>query len=295
MPNRADTFNRTDESPLATPSDAGSDWVSINGTIAVVTNEARGTSNESRSYLECGTADGDVVAEIGSVNLGSGHVLGRVTDANNSLFALLSATTLTIWKQVASSYTQVLNVTGLTIAEGDTFGLRMAGDQVTLLHNGSTVGAAQTISDFTSVTKHGIRFDNPATLNAFAFTAAVGGTAPDAPTIGTATSAGTDAIDLTWTDNSDDEDDFRVQYDTVNTFDDDPQELVIETEDTESTEIGSLLPNTTYYFRVRAENAFGNSDWSDTVSATTDAEVSPEEETRISSPAGWLRRRRLKF
>jgi hypothetical protein len=120
------------------------------------------------------------------------------------------------------------------------------------------------------------------------------GTPPDAPTIGTATAAGTDAIDLTWTDNADDEDDFRVQYDTVNTFDDDPQELVIETEDTESTEVGSLLPNTTYYFRVRAENAFGNSDWSDTVSATTDAEEAEEEEMP-RSPAGWLRRRRLKF
>jgi hypothetical protein len=183
MANRADTFNRTDESPLGTPSDAGSDWVSVNGTIAVVTNEARGTSVEARSYLECGTADGDVVAEIGSVNLGSGHVIARVTDATNALFILPAATSLALWKQVAGSYSNVVTVGSLTVAIGDTFGLRMAGDQVTLLHNGSTVGSAQTVSDFTSVTKHGIRFDNPATLNAFTFTAA----APAAPTVSSAT------------------------------------------------------------------------------------------------------------
>jgi hypothetical protein len=123
-----------------------------------------------------------------------------------------------------------------------------------------------------------------------------GGTAPDAPTIGTATAAGTDAIDLTWTDNADDETQFRVQYDRVNTFDQDPQEIVVDTEDTESTEVGDLTPaGVEWFLRVRAENEFGNSDWSATVSATTDAEEAEPEATTPSSPAGWLRRRRLKF
>jgi hypothetical protein len=372
MANRADTFNRTDESPLATPSDAGSDWVSINGTIAVVTNEARGTSVEARSYLECGTADGDVVATIGTVNLGSGHVLGRVTDANNSLFLLLSSTSFTLWKQVAGSYSNLYSVGSLTVVIGDTFGLRMAGDQVSILHNGSVVGVAQTVSDFTAVTKHGIRFDNPATLDAFTFTEAApaaptldsatvltegnslslvfsesvtigaggnggvtvtpsGGAATatyasgsgsdtlvytlnrtlatsetittsytqpgngieatsggtdvatftdeattnntiNAPTIGTATAAGTDAIDLTWEDNATNETQFEYQRALASDFVG-ATTVVVDTEDAESTQSASLDDDTEYFYRVRAKNGNGVSLWSGTVSATTDDDV----------------------
>jgi hypothetical protein len=395
MANRTDNFNRANESPLGTPSDAGAAWVSVSGTIAVVSNVGAVTAAEAISYLEASTADGDVVAKI-VTGLTSSHILGRVTDTNNFLLiTAANATTLTLFKKVASNWTEVISVGSLTLALDDTIGIRMAGNQVTMLHNGSTVGAAQTVNDFTAVTKHGIRFDNSGSVDDFAFTAAVvaptvssatvltegnvlrmvfsesvtigaggnggvtvtpsGGAATatyasgsgtntlnytlsrtlatsetltrtyvqpgngieatsggadvasfttqavtnntiNAPTIGTATATGTDAIDLTWTDNASNETQFEVEYDTADTFDVDPQTLLVDTADVESTEAANLdPPGTEWFLRVRAKNGNGVSLWSDDVSATTDPEVSPEEETRISSPAGWLRRRRLKF
>jgi hypothetical protein len=393
MANRTDNFNRANAGSLGTPSDAGSDWVQSNGTCTIASNVAAGAGSEDVAYLEASATDGDVVAKI-VTGLSSGQILGRVTDSNNFVMALAaSATNVDMWKRVAGNWTQVVSVGSLTVALNDTIGLRMAGNQVTLLHNGSTVGSAQTVNDHTAVTKHGIRFDNAATIDDFAFTASVvaptldsatvategnslslvfsesvtigaggnggvtvtpsGGAATaayasgsgsdtlvytlsrtlatsetitttytqpgngieatsggtdvatftdeattnntiNAPTIGTATATGTDAIDLTWTDNASNETQFEVQYDTADTFDVDPQTLLVDTADAESTEAATLAAETTYYLRVRAKNGNGVSLWSDDVSATTDAEEAEEEEMP-RSPAGWLRRRRLKF
>jgi hypothetical protein len=117
----------------------------------------------------------------------------------------------------------------------------------------------------------------------------------NAPTIGTATATGTDAIDLTWTDNASNETQFEAQYDTADTFDVDPQTILVDTADVESTEAANLdPPGTEWFLRVRAKNGNGVSLWSDDVSATTDAEEAEAEEMP-RSPAGWLRRRRLKF
>jgi hypothetical protein len=124
--------------------------------------------------------------------------------------------------------------------------------------------------------------------------AAVTNNTINAPTIGTATATGTDAIDLTWTDNASNETQFEAQYDTADTFDVDPQTILVDTADAESTEAATLAADTTYYLRVRAKNGNGVSLWSDDVSATTDAEEAEAEEMP-RSPAGWLRRRRLKF
>jgi phosphodiesterase/alkaline phosphatase D-like protein len=80
---------------------------------------------------------------------------------------------------------------------------------------------------------------------------------------------------LTWTDNASNETQFEVQYDTADTFDVDPQTILVDTEDAESTEAATLDPDTTYYLRVRAKNGNGVSLWSDDVSATTEEAESP--------------------
>ncbi|MGC8943569.1 MAG: fibronectin type III domain-containing protein [Caldisericia bacterium] len=92
------------------------------------------------------------------------------------------------------------------------------------------------------------------------------GIAPNAPTNLNATPASSSQINLSWSDNSDNEDGFRIERKieggsyseittvgaNVNTFSD-----------------SSLLPDTKYYYRVRAYNTFGQSAFSNEASAKT--------------------------
>jgi hypothetical protein len=101
---------------------------------------------------------------------------------------------------------------------------------------------------------------------------------PDDPydlAAGTPTSS---SIPLSWVhDTPENVVNFLIQYATENTFAT-PLELEVDPEDT-SGSVGSLNAETEYFFRVRAENAEGNSDWAlnvaetlQYVSATTAAE-----------------------
>lgn len=106
-----------------------------------------------------------------------------------------------------------------------------------------------------------------ATLAASGAAAGNGGTAPAAPSLLVADEASTSAIDLTWNDNSDDETEFDLQYDTVDTFT--SPTTVNPAADATTHQATGLSADTTYYFRIRATNAAGDSDWSNTASATT--------------------------
>lgn len=92
--------------------------------------------------------------------------------------------------------------------------------------------------------------------------------APLAPSGLTATTAGSQAIDLGWTDPSDNEDSFVIErgsdsanYNPVAT---------VGNNVTVYTDTG-LAPGTTYFYRIRAVNAGGESPYSNVASATTDS------------------------
>jgi hypothetical protein len=92
-------------------------------------------------------------------------------------------------------------------------------------------------------------------------------TAPAAPSnlaAGTPTSS---SIPLTWTDNANNETGFTLQYDTDPAFPS-PVEIDIPTGDTQTDDVMSLAADTLYYFRVRAYNGSGASDWAENVGAT---------------------------
>lgn len=76
-----------------------------------------------------------------------------------------------------------------------------------------------------------------------------------------------DRVDLSWTDNSNNEDNFRIER---STGEDTTWILLINTaiNITDYSDTG-LLDSTTYRYRVRAENAFGSSDYSNTITVTT--------------------------
>ncbi len=97
-----------------------------------------------------------------------------------------------------------------------------------------------------------------------------GGTPPEppaAPSDLVATAVSSSQIDLTWTDNSDNESGFKIEQsdDGGNSF---TEIAVVPENDTDFSDTG-LSPSTQYCYRIRAYNAGGNSDYSNIDCATT--------------------------
>jgi len=93
-------------------------------------------------------------------------------------------------------------------------------------------------------------------------------TIPDSPTGLSASANGPDSIDISWNDNSDDEDNFTLQSSPDGSSW--SNLATLGANDTNHTDNG-LDPESTHYYRVRASNSAGNSAWSNTDSAMTTA------------------------
>jgi hypothetical protein len=92
---------------------------------------------------------------------------------------------------------------------------------------------------------------------------------PTGPTGLTATASGSSAIDLVWTDASDNEDGFRIERRLGQTG---TWSQIIDTpaNETSYSDVGRQ-PSTEYCYRVLAFNAEGSSEWTSTACATTEA------------------------
>ena len=113
------------------------------------------------------------------------------------------------------------------------------------------------------------KFLNSAGLVADQFTVIKGSTPPSppaAPTNLSATAVSSSQINLNWGDNATNESSFKVEQSTDNvTF----AQVAVVGENLQTYSVTGLAPSTTYYFRVRASNAAGDSAYSNTASATT--------------------------
>jgi phosphodiesterase/alkaline phosphatase D-like protein len=74
---------------------------------------------------------------------------------------------------------------------------------------------------------------------------------------------------LNWTDNATNETGFTIQRATNSTFTAGVRTINVNTPNLTTYTVTGLNPNTTYYFRVAARNAYGLSTFSNVVSATT--------------------------
>jgi hypothetical protein len=98
------------------------------------------------------------------------------------------------------------------------------------------------------------------------------GDPPAAPSVLIATSAGADQVDLAWTDNATDEAGFKIERSTDGvSF----SQVATTGTDVTSYPDNGLNASTTYWYRVSAWNASGDSAWSNSDSATTDAPPPP--------------------
>jgi hypothetical protein len=97
------------------------------------------------------------------------------------------------------------------------------------------------------------------------------GTPPDAPSSLIATTASTTAINLQWTDNATNEASVRIERKTgaAGTY----TEIATVGPNITTFSSGGLTPSTTYFFRVRASNATGNSAYSNEASAFTSSSL----------------------
>jgi hypothetical protein len=91
------------------------------------------------------------------------------------------------------------------------------------------------------------------------------GTAPAAPGNLQAQAVSQIAIQLTWSDNSSNEASFRVEQRINGSF----QEIQVTAANATTVQVAGLQAGTAYTFRVRAANAYGNSAYSNVVTATT--------------------------
>lgn len=92
-------------------------------------------------------------------------------------------------------------------------------------------------------------------------------TLPAAPSDLAATARSASRIDLSWADNSDNEEEFQIQRDSGSGF----QGIASVGADSTAFSDSGLDPVTEYTYRIRATNSSGASEWTGGVSATTDA------------------------
>ncbi|MBI3885798.1 MAG: S8 family serine peptidase [Opitutae bacterium] len=106
-------------------------------------------------------------------------------------------------------------------------------------------------------------------------------TVPAAPSNMGATATSSSAINLRWSDNADNEDGFRIERSTDNS---NFTEIATVNANATSYTDNGLSASTRYYYRVRAFNSAGNSDFSNTADATTQ-ETPPQPPTVPAAPS----------
>jgi len=131
------------------------------------------------------------------------------------------------------------------------------------------------VNDFDGITRpQGSAYD----IGAYEYVS--GATIPNAPSSLSASAISSSQINLTWQDNSTNETSFKLERATsaAGPF----SQIATPGSNTTSYSDSGLAPSTTYYYRVRASNSAGDSSYSNTANATTQASTG-------SGPVAWYK------
>jgi titin len=109
-------------------------------------------------------------------------------------------------------------------------------------------------------------FGNSSYTNEATTTTPACGAAPSKPTNLIASAISSSGIDLAWTDNSDNEDGFKIERKQLGGAYTETKTLAANAVSYSDT---GLDPNTTYYYRITAYSSFGHSDYSNEANTTT--------------------------
>ncbi|MBC7908881.1 MAG: fibronectin type III domain-containing protein, partial [Pyrinomonadaceae bacterium] len=205
------------------------------------------------------------------------------------------------WRGAAFDFGQHYSPDGIIEYKSNVFGGALVGkllvvrysggDDIIVLTpglNGDIINSQTNISGFTGFTDPLDLIENPA--NGFLYLAEYGGqkiillkpvppTAPAAPTNLTATASSSSQINLSWSDTANNESGFRIERKTGagGTY----AEIATVGANVTSYSNTGLAASTTYFYRVRAYNATGNSAYSNEANATTNATPPPANGTGL--------------
>lgn len=155
-----DDFNRANSTTTLGTATTGQSWVALAGTWGIETNKGYrvSTVDSDQAAILTGQTDATITATItwSSFTAGEVSVLARGADASNHYLALLSTSTVDLYKRVAGTYTLLGTSGAVTWATGDTIGLRVSGTSIKGYRNGAEV-VSTTDSSLTSGTYAGFR------------------------------------------------------------------------------------------------------------------------------------------
>jgi hypothetical protein len=177
-----------------------------------------------------------------------------------------------IYSAYKSSTTSYTTMSGTSMASP-----HVAGVAALYLQNNPSAPPSVVASAITNTATSGVVIDpgtgSPNRLVYSLLTTNVNPTAPNAPSNLSATVGSAASVNLTWQDNSSNEDGFKVEYADNSGFNNSTI-VQLGVPNTQSYSVTGLTTNTTYWFRVFAYNGVGASGYSNTVSATPVSAIS---------------------
>lgn len=160
MTDRTDNFNRADSTTaLGSPSDGGSAWVAVAGTLGIISNQGYrvDAGGYGIAYLEASVADGTAQVTVAVFDALYNGVSCRVTSDQDwiAVLAYDVGNEIYLYKRVAGTYTQLGSTYAGAVAAGDVIALEFSGSSYTVRQNGTSRVTA-TDSSHNTVTKHGL-------------------------------------------------------------------------------------------------------------------------------------------
>jgi hypothetical protein len=152
----ADDFNRADNATTLGTMSSGHTWTPLTGTWGITGNQAYCPSGNGHVVVDTGVND-YMITVLGSVSDSGTAIIFRVQDATHWYMLVRGSGLFRIYKNNAGTLTNIF-APGVTVADGDTYGIDVRGNTFTAYKNGVNVGGG-TDSAYPTGGRVGLRAD----------------------------------------------------------------------------------------------------------------------------------------